>query len=184
MSAPVQMVAESSDMGACPGSAPCYFAFRAGRQIAGPCHGHNPAAAILQTPVQEERLQRRGRPRPDRWGPRAAGGALAGLLAGGLVSARAQSFFNPYASPLPQLPGLPTDAQRLPGDDFLINRGLPYNSGTAQARDYNFKLGPAKGSVYASMGMTYTDNLNAATRAAHPAAAQRSSWMRSGGSAH
>ncbi len=102
-------------------------------------------------------------------GWRLATGAVSGLLSAGLPAALAQGFFNPYQSPLGQIPTIPAGVQGLPGDNFLIGRGMPYNSGAGTGRDYNFKIGPVKGSVSAGSTFTYVDNINLSSGAGGPA---------------
>lgn len=89
-----------------------------------------------------------------------AAGAVSCLLSAGLPATLGQGFFNPYQSPLGQIPTIPADAHGLPGDNFLIGRGMPYKSGPGAAQDYNFKVGPVKGSVYGTTTSSYTDNIN------------------------
>ena len=97
------------------------------------------------------------------WEVRAKGGALAGLAAAGLVSARAQSFFNPFQAPLPGIPetGVDAGAGLGAGDDFQITRGVPYNpTGGGRQHDYNFKFGPVSADLSASLSAYYSDNIN------------------------
>ena len=91
---------------------------------------------------------------------RVAGGALAGLAAGSLMQLRAQSFFNPYTAPLPAFgSALPSGTGA--GDDFTINRGVPYNpTGGSVVHDYNMKFGPVTASVTGGTSFSYYDNYN------------------------
>ena len=99
-------------------------------------------------------------PRASGWKLRAAGGALAGLAAGSLGQLRAQSFFNPYAAPLPAY-GSTLNSGEGAGDNFLINRGVPYSPvGAAPMHDYNMKFGPVTASVGGSVSTSYYDNYN------------------------
>jgi hypothetical protein len=105
---------------------------------------------------------RRRRLRPSGWKLRAAGGALAGLTAGGLVQVRAQGFFNPFGATLPA--GMPAFAgEGGAGDNFQITRGVPYNpavGGGGGHPDYNFKLGSVTGTLGASLAANFNDNYN------------------------
>lgn len=98
--------------------------------------------------------------RSPRWKLRAAGGALATLAAGGLLPLRAQSFFNPYTAPLPAF-GSTLPSGDGAGDNFLINRGVPYNPvGSGAAHDYNMKFGPVTASISGGTSFSYYDNYN------------------------
>ncbi len=105
-------------------------------------------------------LKGRWAPRASGWKLRAAGGALAGLAAGSLCQVRAQSFFNPYTTPLPAY-GSTLNSGEGAGDNFLINRGVPYSPiGAAPMHDYNMKFGPVTASVGGALSTSYYDNYN------------------------
>ncbi|HTH46455.1 MAG TPA: hypothetical protein VMB21_02990 [Candidatus Limnocylindria bacterium] len=107
-----------------------------------------------------QQLRGHWHPRSSGWKLRAAGGALASLAAGSLLPLRAQSFFNPYTAPLPNL-GSPLPDSQGAGDNYLINRGVPYNpTGSAAPHDYNMKLGPVTASVTGGTSFSYYDNYN------------------------
>jgi hypothetical protein len=106
------------------------------------------------------KLKGRWAPPSSGWKLRATGGALAGLAAGGLFQVRAQSFFNPYATPLPAY-GSTLSSGEGAGDNFLINRGVPYSpTGTPAMHDYNMKFGPVTASLGGGLSTSYYDNYN------------------------